>query len=200
LTKQRNLKKKKKIAHFTLHGMAGAGSINNDLLQYEPLRTAINNGDWVSANDFLSRHKDAKSAKISVNGLSVLHVAALAGHTKIVEKLVELMSAEELEIKDDNGLTALAQAAVLQNSYRMVDCMITKNTHLLDLPDNLNRIPVVMALEYGNIEVARYLYSVSLPYQTLSDSDASTLLTLFMRFKKFGKYSFFFQFVRCFEI
>ncbi|XP_062175686.1 ankyrin repeat-containing protein NPR4-like isoform X2 [Alnus glutinosa] len=167
-----------------LSNIQGEGSINNDLLQHEPLRTAINNGDWVSANDFLSRHENAKSAKISVNGRSVLHVAVFSGHTEIVEKLVELMSAEELAIKDDYGLTALAQAAILQNT-RMVGCMIAKNTHLLNIPDNLNRIPLVRALEYGNIEVARYLYSVSLPFQTLSDIDASMVLTQLINLNNF---------------
>ncbi|XP_059439017.1 uncharacterized protein LOC132171657 [Corylus avellana] len=107
------------------------------------------------------------------------------GEERFVEKLVELMSEEELEIKDDNGVTALAQAVILEN-IGMVDCMLTKNTNLLKIEDSLNRIPLIAALEYGNIEVARHLYSVSLPYQTFSDTDSSTTLTQLMLLIDFG--------------
>jgi ankyrin repeat protein len=166
--------------------LAGASSINNDLLYYETLRTAVNNGNWDAASDFLKSQEHAMSAKISDHGRTVLHVAVFAGRERIVEKLVELMSEVELEIKDVNGVTALAQAVILQN-IGMVDCMLTKNTNLLQIQDNSKRIPLIAALEYGNIEVARHLYSVSLPYQTLSETESSTALTLFILLNDFGK-------------
>jgi ankyrin repeat protein len=151
------------------------------------LHTAINNGNWDAAKNFLSRHKDATSARVSVHGRTVLHVAVFAGHTEIVEELVKLMSKEELAISDEYGLTALAQAAILQNTS-MVHCMLTMNTNLINIPDKENLIPLITALEYGNIEVARYLYSASLQnHQTLSDIDASTVLTRFILVNNFGK-------------
>ncbi|XP_059438994.1 uncharacterized protein LOC132171636 [Corylus avellana] len=165
----------------------GAGRINNDLLdQFEPLRTAINNGNWDAANDFLSHNEDAKSATITDRGSTVLHVAVFAGNREIVENLVELLSEEELEIKDDEGFTALARAAVQQNNTGMLDCMLRKNNNLLDIRDNSNRIPLIAALEYGNIELARYLYPAPLNYnQRLSDIDASTVLTQFILLNDF---------------
>ncbi|XP_059435298.1 uncharacterized protein LOC132168195 [Corylus avellana] len=153
--------------------------------EYDPLRVAINSGDWDAASDFLRREDDAKRARISVNGRRVLHVAVFAGHMEIVEKLVQLLSVAELEKRDDFGLTALAQAVILQN-IRMVDCMLTKNTNLLNIRDSKKRIPLITALKFGNIEVARHLYFVSLEnHQTLSDIDASTALTGFILLNNF---------------
>ena len=78
----------------------------------------------------------------------------------------------------------------------MLDCMLRKNTNLLNSPHNSNRIPLIATLEYENIEVARHLYSASLGYdQRLSDIHASTVFTLFILVNHFGKdpnYSFFF--------
>jgi hypothetical protein len=169
-----------------------AGYLN---VQYWPLLQAIYDVNWDGANHFLSLNNDAKSARISRNGGTVLHEAVFLRLTEIVEKLVDLMSAEELEIKDENGSTALADAASLQNT-RMVDCMVRKNSNLLNIPNNLGCIPLVTTLQFGNPKWARRLYSVSLP-QTLSFNDASMALSLFIYRNNFGKearsnYFFFF--------
>ena len=51
-------------------------------------------------------------AKISPTGLTPLHIAAGAGHVKIVANLVEKLSAEDLKEKEHaQGYTALAWAA-----------------------------------------------------------------------------------------
>ena len=101
-----------------------AGYLN---FQYWPLLQAIYDDDWDDANHFLSLNNDAKSARTSRYGGTVLHEAVFLRLTEIVEKLVDLMSAKELEIKDKNGSTALADATSLQNT-RMVDCMVRKNS------------------------------------------------------------------------
>jgi hypothetical protein len=101
-------------------------------------------------------------------------VAVSTGRTEIVEKLVDLMSEVELEITDYNSLTALAQAAILQNTG-MVNCMLKKNTDLLHIPDCWGCIPLVTALEYGNVEMARRLYFLSQGFRTNS-TDVSTVL------------------------
>ncbi|KAE8038764.1 hypothetical protein FH972_011240 [Carpinus fangiana] len=178
----------------SMYGPSNSSSIPDDssssipgalLHQYEPLREAINHGDWDAAIDFLSLNEDAKSARISKDGGTVLHAAVTAGCTKIVDKLVDLMSAEELEIKDEYGATALLWAAVQQNNIGMVDCMLRKNSNLLNIPELSDCVPLVMALQAGNLKVARHLYSVYLPHQTLRDIDASTALSLFILRKNF---------------
>ena len=111
-------------------------------------------------------------------------MAVSTGRTEIVEKLVDLMEGE-LEITDYNGLTALAQAAILQNTG-MVNCMLKKNTYLLNIPDCWGCIPLVTALEYGNVEMARRLYFFSQGFRTDS-TDVSTVLHLFILRNNFGK-------------
>jgi ankyrin repeat protein len=126
-------------------------------------------------------------------------VAVLAGTSENVENLVELFSAEELKLEDDRGCTALAMASLygFDKNIGMVDCMLTKNIDLLNIPNNLNFIPLVWALVAGSLKLARYLYSVYLPHQILRDIDASTALYFFIYQNQFGKdtgsnYFFFF--------
>jgi ankyrin repeat protein len=105
-----------------------------------------------------------------------------------VEKLVELLSPEQLEIQDNEGFTALSRAVKLQNNIGMVDCMLRKNINLLNIQDGFGCIPLVTALEAGNLKVARHLYShVYLPHQTFRDIDASNALYHFIRLNNFGK-------------
>ena len=114
---------------------------------------ALQIGNWNAAKEFLDRHPHAISAKITVTEKTALHVAAEAGHVHIVEELVKQMSEENLEIKDIDGYTALAQAAYVGN-YRMAECM---------LGDDDGNIPVVMALFNRHLKLARYLYLLTPP-------------------------------------
>ncbi|KAL4599434.1 hypothetical protein ACB092_11G127100 [Castanea dentata] len=119
-------------------------------------------GDWNAAKEFLNHHPQTISAKITVRGQTALHVAAEAGHVHIVEELVKQMSEEILETKDIYGLTALTQATYYGN-YRMAECMLGKNGNLISIPDSEGSIPVVLALIYGHLKLAHYLYLLTPP-------------------------------------
>ena len=112
---------------------------------------------YKAAKKFLDRHLHAISAKITVRDKTALHVAADAGHVNIVEELVKQMSEEELEMKDIQGFTALA-LATYNGNYRMAECMLRKNENLIRIATNDGDIPVVLALYYGHLKLARYLY------------------------------------------
>jgi ankyrin repeat protein len=73
------------LSHFT----RSTGNLAAEALrdQYEPLLKAINSGNWDDANDFVSNNEDAKSAKISKDGGTVLHEAVTAGRTEIVDEV-----------------------------------------------------------------------------------------------------------------
>jgi hypothetical protein len=43
----------------------------------------------------------------------------------------------------------------------MAECMLRKNKHLVSIGDVSGRIPVVMAIEFGYKDLARYLYSLT---------------------------------------
>nr|POE84268.1 isoform 2 of ankyrin repeat and sam domain-containing protein 1a [Quercus suber] len=132
-------------------------NINDDVEIYTELNKALQSGDWNAAKEFLNTHPHAISAKITDTNKTALHVAAEAGHEHIVEELVSLMSEENLEIKDFEGFTALAQAS-FRGSYRMVECMLGKNKNLISMGNDEGNIPLILALYNGQLDSARYLY------------------------------------------
>ena len=80
------------------------GNINGDVEIYTELNKALQSDDWNAAKEFLNTHPHAISAKITDTKKTALHVAAEAGHEHIVEELVNIMSEENLEIKDFEGV------------------------------------------------------------------------------------------------
>ncbi|KAJ7972048.1 Ankyrin repeat family protein [Quillaja saponaria] len=88
----------------------------NYIQQYAPLLKAVQSGNWEAAKAFLSAHPEAMRVGITYIGRTALHVAVEFRHLHIVEELVKLMSAQDLEIKDSAGRTALAFAALIGNS------------------------------------------------------------------------------------
>ena len=138
------------------------GNIDDGVEIYMDLNKALQIGDWNAAQEFLNRHPHAISAKITVTEKTALHVAAEAGHVRIVEELVKQMSEENLEIKDIYGFTALARAAYYGN-YRIAECMLGKNENLIRIATKEGDIPVVLALFNGHLKLARYLYLLTPP-------------------------------------
>ncbi|XP_050280909.1 ankyrin repeat-containing protein ITN1-like [Quercus robur] len=138
------------------------GNIDDGVEIYMDLHKSLKIGDWNAAKEFLNRHPHAISAKITVRDQTALHVAAEAGHVHIVEELVKQMSEENLEIKDNHGLTALTQATY-DGNYRMAECMLGKNENLISIRNDDGDIPVVTALCYGHLKLARYLYLLTPP-------------------------------------
>ena len=138
------------------------GNIDDGVEIYMDLNKALQIGDWNAANEFLNRHPNTISAKITIRDQTALCVAAEAGHVHIVEELVKQMSEENLEIKDIDGYTALALAAYVGN-YRMAECMLEKNEKLIGIATENGTIPVVLALKNGHLKLARYLYLLTPP-------------------------------------
>ena len=138
------------------------GNIDDGFEIYKDLHKALQIGDWNAANEFLNRHQNTISAKITVTGKTALCVAVEAGHVDIVEELVKQMTEENLKIKDGDGDTALALAAYLGN-YRMAKCILGKNENLISIGDDDGTIPVVLALYNGHLKLARYLYLLTPP-------------------------------------
>ena len=136
------------------------GNIDDGVEIYTDLYIALQIGNWNAAKEFLNRHPLAISAKITVTDKTALYVAAEAGHVHIVEELVKQMFEENLEIKDIQGLTALAQATY-NGEYRMAECMLGKSGKLISIQIERGYIPVVVALYNGHLKLARYLYSLT---------------------------------------
>ena len=133
------------------------GNIDDGVEIFVDLYKALRIGNWNAAKEFLDRNPHAISAKITVTDKTALHVAAEAGHLDIVEELVKQMSEEDLEIKDNQSYTALAQATYFGN-HRMAECMLGKNGNLISIATDRGSIPAVIALSNGHLKLARYLY------------------------------------------
>ncbi|KAL4599441.1 hypothetical protein ACB092_11G127500 [Castanea dentata] len=133
------------------------GNIDDGIEIYMDLYKSLQIGDWNATKEFLNRHPNAISAKITATEKTALHVATEARQVHIVEELVMQMSEEDLEIKDIGGYTALAQATYNGN-YRIAECMLGKNENLVSIPNNNEEIPVGLALFNGHLKLARYLY------------------------------------------
>ncbi|KAJ6413764.1 hypothetical protein OIU84_006550 [Salix udensis] len=132
---------------------------DTEYIQYLPLYKAVDNGDVEATMKFMEEHPDGLTASISADGDTALHVAVLAGHTEIVEKLVG-------PVRAGNNATALNYAAI-GGITRIVEELVAKNRGLLAVPNQNGQIPVVVASLYGHKDMVRYLYSVS-PKEELS--------------------------------
>ncbi|KAJ6428796.1 hypothetical protein OIU84_020454 [Salix udensis] len=143
----------------------GSGAVSNEMNgPLQALYRYAHKGDWDATKDYLKKYPDAIKAKIEPYGETALHVAACAGNLKVVEELVKLMSEEDLEIKDDEGNTALSSAATVG---------ITKMAEY-------KRSPLDEACLSNNKDMALYLYSVT-PVEFLRDQDNGIHGSLFLQ-------------------
>ncbi|KAB1225386.1 hypothetical protein CJ030_MR1G015674 [Morella rubra] len=131
---------------------------------YAALYKAIRIGDWDAVNEFLQHQPNTLSGEITATSDSALRIAVDAGNLSIVEKLVQLMHEEDLEIRDNSGDTALHMAAVY-GKYRMAECMVSKNTKLFTTGNSSGSLPVPvnLAISFGHMKLARYLYCLTPP-------------------------------------
>ncbi|CAI0554971.1 unnamed protein product, partial [Linum tenue] len=130
-----------------------------------PLYRALDSGDWETTKRLLHRHPDgpvpAATASLSPDGDTALHVAVLAGHEGIVERLAtEVLPKEALMMKNKSSATALNYAAI-GGVTGIADCLVRKAPELLRVPNQNGHIPVVVASLYGHREMVRYLYHAS---------------------------------------
>ncbi|KAB2610476.1 ankyrin repeat-containing protein [Pyrus ussuriensis x Pyrus communis] len=140
----------------------------NEFSHHQPLIDAVAKGDWSSAEKYLTMHPDAIRERGSLSGSTALHMAVSMENEYMAKELVKLMTEEDLEIEDANGVTAIALAT--QIGPEVARCIIEKNKRLLCIPCNLlNMIPLIMACHSGHWGLARYLYSVT-PLEDLTST------------------------------
>ncbi|KAF5742610.1 hypothetical protein HS088_TW09G00661 [Tripterygium wilfordii] len=129
-----------------------------DHTRFAGLVKAINKGDLDGVKDFLSLNRDAKKNIISYPGMKAIHLAALAGHGKIVEELIKGMAKKDLEEKNSIDNTVLCIAA--QNGMTEIAEILMKNhSDLITIPGSENFLPVSIACNRGHKEATHYLYS-----------------------------------------
>jgi len=105
-----------------------------------------------------------------------------------VEKLVDVMSEEDLAIPNKDGNTALV-LAISAGNYRMTACMLRKNNNLVSIKDSNSYIPANCAVSFGHKELAQYLYSLT-QLEELTEEKAvngATLCSLAISDESLGK-------------
>ncbi|KAL6311808.1 hypothetical protein AAG906_018600 [Vitis piasezkii] len=142
---------------------ASAPTGNVDFSQYQGLIKALNRGKWNDIESFFNENPGAVRAKISPKGETALHIAARAGHVKVVEELVKKLSPEDLKQKENNGGHTPLDLAALNGFKEIARCMIKKNTELTSILDKEGILPVVRACNRGKKEVIRLLYNYTPP-------------------------------------
>ncbi|KAK9272397.1 hypothetical protein L1049_002769 [Liquidambar formosana] len=157
----------------------GENGGNHDV--YHMLYKSADEGDLETINKVLNDNPDALMACFPPSNDRALHVAALAGHVKVVERLVMQMEREDLALRNDVDFTALHYAAGT-GIKEMAECMVEKNPDLVSLPGQ-GLLPVLFASLDGHKCMASYLYDQT-PKAALSPVGGhagATLLTSSIR-------------------
>ena len=126
------------------------------------LYQAVLNGDWKIASIFLKCYPKSISARIETDGASVLHIAVELGVASMgfVEKLVEFMPSEELDLRDSDGATALFNA-VRAGNIKAAKLLVKNNRSLPNICNHGYLVPLHTALRYGHKELTLYLLGVT---------------------------------------
>ncbi|KAJ9159804.1 hypothetical protein P3X46_025274 [Hevea brasiliensis] len=89
----------------------------------------------------------------------------------MVELLVENMTKEDLEVRDNNDDTALTIAAGI-GATRIAECMIQKNKELVSIQGEQDLLPVIVACKNGHKDTAKYLYAIT-PFVLLLEKNGA---------------------------
>ncbi|KAI3836073.1 hypothetical protein MKW98_016377 [Papaver atlanticum] len=136
---------------------------DNIVDEYEILYDAAYEGDWRKASEFLKDCPEAVEKTITYDNETALHIAIMMKRWSFVQKLVERMTPEALEIKDSEDSTAL-HAAALYGNKDVAKAIASKNPKLTQMRDKFERVPLETAIVHfgdGQKDTVEYLYSVT---------------------------------------
>ncbi|KAI3886590.1 hypothetical protein MKX03_006056 [Papaver bracteatum] len=120
-----------------------------DLNLYRPLLDAAMNNEWESIGNFSDSHLEVP---ITACGRTALHIAAGAGHSKFILKLLERMPIAALELKDAyDGNTAL-HLAVIGGLEDAVKAMVQKHESLKRMCNGKGLNPLLNAAIHVSVE------------------------------------------------
>lgn len=143
------------------HNISKQSSENTSYYQYESLIKALEHGNWYVIETLIRACPDILREKISSTGQTALHIATQSGNVKIVEKLVEKMDKEDLELKEELAQFTPLALACLDGFIEIAQCMIHKNPRLVCIVNEDGNLPVLLAAMRGKKDMTRFLYSVT---------------------------------------
>ncbi|KAD2804990.1 hypothetical protein E3N88_38367 [Mikania micrantha] len=121
-------------------------------------------GDWETAKLIFDKHPNLVRFNLSKNFGTTLHVVVTAEETELtlnfVKNLVNMMTREELELKNNHSNTAFWVASA-SGKKKMAKIMIEKNRSLLDIRGNGDYLPLTISAMNGIHNMVKYLYKNS---------------------------------------
>ncbi|KAM1953967.1 hypothetical protein EV2_024149 [Malus domestica] len=110
-------------------------------------------------------------------GRTPIVIAANKDRWDIVEELVQLMTEEQLETKNDDGATAFTIAAA--KDLKIVKCLVAKNKKLLGIADGRGTAPIVIAAEHDRWDIVEELVQLMTEEQLeTTNNSGQTALTI----------------------
>ncbi|KAI4377812.1 hypothetical protein MLD38_015386 [Melastoma candidum] len=117
-------------------------SSQKDEHYYRPLLLAAYYGDWDTAMRFFEKDPDAKTAILTPNSQTVLHIASMTANDHFVERLVRLLTPISLAMGDSPRSRTALHYAAMGERIRMIKVLVGKNFTLTQLPDKDGNTPL----------------------------------------------------------
>nr|XP_029151654.1 uncharacterized protein LOC114925985 [Arachis hypogaea] len=114
-------------------------------------------GDWGKASSYDETQPNWISTTLTKDGDTALHIAVSMEHIGFVEKLVERMSMQDLQIMDADGNTAFCMAAISGN-VKLATILLGKNSGLLWLRGHKGMLPIQLAFSAGQPHMVNFLF------------------------------------------
>jgi len=134
--------------------------VSDNVSEHKALYEFVEKGNWKGASSYLRKEPNA-IFWAAASGRTVLHVATMEGHFKIVKGLVKLGKKQLVEMQDQDGFTALALAAAYSRDMDIAKCIVKAvgyDMGVLVLPNKKGEIPLLLAADSGHKRMTRFLF------------------------------------------
>ncbi|MED6198218.1 hypothetical protein PIB30_064047 [Stylosanthes scabra] len=143
------------------------------------LRKAVTSGNWNEASSYDKTHPGYwVHTPLTMNGDIALHIAVTMQHTHFVEKLVQHMSLQDMEIVNADGNTAFS-IAVISGNMEITKILLNKNPGLVWIRGQKDHmLPIQLACKASHLGIVDFLFE-RMPLATLpSHQDIAILFFL----------------------
>ncbi|XP_017242724.1 ankyrin repeat-containing protein NPR4 [Daucus carota subsp. sativus] len=139
-----------------------------------PLYNAALDGDWHAAEEIITDCPEVINMSITKKEDTLLHVVSSTGRTHFAEKVVNMMTDEDLELQNKDGETALCVAVA--STVKMVDILLARNSRLLEIRKK-GGLPILCAIWCGDKNMVAHMYSkINLADKKWTQSDRRNIL------------------------